>query len=83
MKTKSEIIHHSQEDYLTFAKQLAHSAGQRLLSSFGKSIATTKEDGTTVTSSDKEIDQFISEEIQVRYPMDNILSEELLSLIHI
>ena len=77
MKTKSEIIHHSQEDYLTFAKQLAHSAGQRLLSSFGKSIATTKEDGTTVTSADKEIDQFIGEEIQVRYPMDNILSEEL------
>jgi myo-inositol-1(or 4)-monophosphatase len=78
MKTNSDNIHQSQEAYLTFAKQLAHSAGQRLLSSFGKSVATTKEDGTTVTSSDQEIDQFICEEIQARYPMDNILSEELL-----
>ena len=78
MKTNSDTIHHPQEAYLTFAKQLAHSAGQSLLSSFGKSVATTKEDGTTVTRSDQEIDQFICEEIQARYPMDNILSEELL-----
>ena len=70
--------HNTQETCLTFAKQLAQSAGQRLLNSFGTSVARTKKDGTTVTLSDWETDKFMCAEIKATYPMDNILSEELL-----
>ncbi|HEY3288868.1 MAG TPA: inositol monophosphatase family protein [Anaerolineae bacterium] len=61
---------------LEFARQLAHQTGERLKVSSGQLIATTKQDGTLVTTSDIEADQHVAEAIASRYPEHAILSEE-------
>jgi myo-inositol-1(or 4)-monophosphatase len=64
------------EGALEFARDLAHRTGKRLKFASGQLIASTKKDGTLVTTSDIEADQRVAEAIAQRYPDHGVLSEE-------
>ncbi len=61
---------------MSFANELADEAGRRLLHWFGKTTASTKPDGSFLTEADLDVDRYLTEAIQARFPQHGILSEE-------
>jgi len=64
------------KEYLSFARELGHQAGQQLLDWRGRAAAQQKSDGSLVTEADQAVDRFLCEQIRSRYPDHGIISEE-------
>lgn len=67
-----------QEEYIQFAKNLAHQAGDIMLTYFrAKSLVTEwKEDNTPVTIADKQINALVIDSVKSTYPEHGVLGEE-------
>ena len=65
-------------DRLTFAREAARRAGERILSYYGTDELTVerKRDRSPVTAADREAEQLLRREIEGAYPEDGILGEE-------
>jgi fructose-1,6-bisphosphatase/inositol monophosphatase family enzyme len=64
-------------DYLEFAKLLAHKAGDIMLKYFDQALQHhIKEDKQIVTIADEEINQMVIEQVEAVYPEHSILGEE-------
>ncbi|MFS1663707.1 inositol monophosphatase family protein [Streptococcus sp. zg-JUN1979] len=66
------------DDKLAFAKDLIRRAGKRILEALSDDLEIEEKSGfdDLVTTLDKQIQQFLIEEISCRYPEDAILAEE-------
>ena len=66
------------EEYLEFAKRIAHYAGDVMKDYFYKDQGVTyKEDRTPVTVADKMINQYLIDEVKKTYPTHKVIGEEL------
>jgi len=65
------------QEYLTFAKHLAHKAGDTMLHYFNTAVVSReKSDRTLVTAADEEINAMVIEEITRTYPNHSVFGEE-------
>ena len=61
---------------VTFSHTVTQQVGERLLTECGTAPATTKADGSLVTTSDQWADQFLRKAIATAFPDHGVLSEE-------
>lgn len=73
----SDISHHELQEYLTFAKKIAVSAGDITLDYFSKDITVEfKKDKSPVTIADRNCEKFLTKKILAQYPEHGIIGEE-------
>ena len=63
-------------ELLNFAREIGREAGRQLLDWSGRAATSIKSDGTVVTEADHAADRYLTEQILVRYPDHEVLSEE-------
>ena len=70
-------MNHDLNEYLEFAKRIAHHAGDVMMKYFNqKDITTVKDDNTLVTLADTEINSYLIEQVKAHYPTHAVLGEE-------
>lgn len=65
------------QEYLEFAKEIAHYAGDKMMEHYHNSIALNyKEDKTVVTLVDEQINHYLIEKVKEKYPNHSVNGEE-------